>query len=491
MEVPTISPHDRPERGVLLKLLYCAGLALFWVLFLWNVLSRGPYALGVNAATFLFLFLGLFIWALRKDGRYERHDLYWIIPFLLIIASFAIYDNPFIKVVNILVLPVFFALFYNQAHLSDKKSMYWNFGFIIRNSIRALTIFLQLGNAAKTYLACIVPADRTNKRVIVRVIAGVVIFLAIALTIVIPLLSSADIVFSERMRIVTEWFSTLLSTPLVFKIITFVGLSLLFFSALAAWGALFTYSGKEKNQETDSIIIGIVLAGVFGIYLLFLWIQLGRLLVGALPFDFKETEQLVKSGFWQLLALSVMNILMYFLAYRKTVPFVQKLLSVFTIASLLLLVSAGERMGLYVIYYGFSYEKFFASYAVLYCAILFVWLIAQLFRSTRANIVKFLFTLFLWMFAVVSVFPVEQFIVRANMALHQRNDSRIVLGEMKMLSPDVLALIKKYRESGTLDDGGYNWNEWIKKQEQILSEKMWYEWNIMNVVYAVGDHASQ
>ena len=236
--------------------------------------------------------------------------------------------------------------------------------------------------------------------------------------------------------------------------------------------------------------MGIVLAGVLGIYLLFLWIQLNRLWVGVLPFNFKETEELVKSGFWQLLALSVINILIYFFAYRKTVSFVQKLLSAFTVASLLLLASAGQRMGLYVTYYGFSYEKFFASYTVLYCAIVYIWLIAQLFRSKRSNIVKFLVLLFLWMFAMLTIFPVEQFIFRTNMALRRLKDSRIVLSEMKMLSPDVLVVVKKNKEKGLLDEGGYDWNEWIDKQEQIVSGKAWYERNMTNMVYAFSSNAS-
>ena len=160
----------------------------------------------------------------------------------------------------------------------------------------------------------------------------------------------------------------------------------------------------------------------------------------------------------------------------------QKLLGMFTITSLFLLVSAGHRMGLYVVYYGFSYEKFFASYTVLYCAILFLWLIAQLFHHERSNVVKFLVILFLWMFALVSIFPVEQFIFRANLALSKEEGSRIVLSELKMLSPDVLTLVKKHRNQALVKEE-YDWGPWIENQEKILSEKEWYERNMMNIAY--------
>jgi hypothetical protein len=219
--------------------------------------------------------------------------------------------------------------------------------------------------------------------------------------------------------------------------------------------------------------------------------------VGTLPFDFKETENLVKSGFWQLFFLSVINIAIYFFTYRKTNLMVQWILTGFTVTSLLLLSSAGYRMGLYTTHYGFSYEKFFASYTVLYCAILFIWLISRLFIKKRSNIVKFLVVLFLWMYAVITVLPVEQFILRSNVSFAKLEQSRIRLFELTMLSPDVLSLVKKYESQGLLKENNnylvrensvkseeqYDWIPWIEKQEKKVEDKKWYERNIMNILY--------
>lgn len=455
-------------------------------------MERGPYALGINAFVFFFSFFGLFIRALYKNGKYTSSDLAWIIPITLILISFAIYDNPFLKMVSIPILPAVFVLCYSNALLADKKGTYWNYGFIIKIIIRAVSVFGEMVNSAKAYVVLIIPASQTNKRIIVRIGAGVILFFVSALIIFIPLLSSADAVFSQKAQVITEWFERIFSIPLVYRSIVFVILSVVLFSLFAAWSKPLDFIDKEgNNKQFDSIIVGILLGGILCVYIFFLWIQFNHLWVGVLPFNFKETEQLVKSGFWQLLTLSIINIFMYFLVYRKTVPLVQKLLFAFTIVSLLLLASAGQRMGLYVAYYGFSYEKFFASYAVLYCAILFIWLITQLFRSKRTNIIKFLIMLFLWMFAVLTVFPVEQFIFRTNIALHNLRDSRIILNEMKMLSPDVLMLVKKNKEKGLLDGEGYDWNEWIREQENMLAKKAWYERNAMNVFSQLSKQGKQ
>ena len=493
-----IKSTEKFSKDLVLKLILSAIPAIFWVVFLWNFWDKGFYVLGFNATIFGFFSLGLFIWVLYKKSYYTNHDLFWIIPMILILLSYSIYDNPFLKITSLLVLPAMFTAFYNQAFLSDKEIKLWNFEFILKIASRFFSFLAKLSQTVALYLNLIIPAGKTKKHIIVRVAGGIILFLMIALTVFIPLLSSADAVFADKAQVIYNWFLNILSLPFMYKLLTCIVLIVLFFSALTAWSMRFDYKEKEGvDKKIDPIISGIVLGGVLCLYLLFLWVQINRLWVGALPLDFKETENLVKSGFWQLFFLSIINILIYFFTYRKTMLWVQRILTVFTIASLFLLISAGYRMGLYVTYYGFSYEKFFASYTVIYCAILFIWLIIQLFIKQRANILKFLIFLFLWMYAAVSVLPVEQFMLRTNVALAGLKESRIRLFELTMLSPDVLSLVKKYQQQGLLkENAGYlsrekenksseefDWNPWIKRQEKIISDKVWYEKNLVNIIY--------
>lgn len=95
------------------------------------------------------------------------------------------------------------------------------------------------------------------------------------------------------------------------------------------------------------------------------------------------------------------------------------------------------------------------------------------------------------MYAIITVFPIEQFILRSNIALAKRPESRIRLYEMTMLSSDVLDLVKKYRSEGLLEekagyldrenkentDKKFDWQAWIDEQEKRLAEKRWYEYN--------------
>ncbi|MFH1822636.1 MAG: DUF4153 domain-containing protein [Patescibacteria group bacterium] len=484
-------------KNLIIKMIWCLSLSLFWVIFIWGIWSKGVYALGINAFIFWFFTLLLFIWVLYYKKYYQSKDLYWIIPLLLIAFSFLIYENPFIKVINIFIYPILIALFIIFGFLKEKENRHWDLNFVFNVISRIFSVVVKISSAFNLYFDLITPKNKKSKGIIIKTILGIVLFFIIALIFIIPLLSSADTVFAEKVDVIYNWIKEIISVSFIYKSIIFIIISVTLLSSLLAWGKRYDFSEKEESKKKiDSIISGIVLGGILSIYLLFLWIQTEKLWVGNLPFDFKDTENLVKSGFWQLFFLSGINTLIYFFTYRKTNIFVQRVLIAFTIASLLLLFSAGHRMALYVTYYGFSYEKFFASYTVIYSAILFMWLILNLFKKKRANVFKFLIFLFLWMFSVITILPVEQFILRTNVALSKKQNSRVRLFELTMLSPDVLSLVKKYQSEGVLKEKAdylereneqkskedFDWGPWIEKQEKRIADKKWYEKNLINLI---------
>ncbi len=484
------------------KLLWSLGLSLFWVIFLWGIFTREIYAMGANAFLYLTATMALFLWAMKRGGISLRKNAAWIVPVFLIASSYLLYDNPFLKTVSILVLPTTFALFYNEAFLSAQGRARWSGKTVEALVWRTLSIVTHVRKAGDL-IGRLASRARKDPSTAKRVVIGVVLFLLVAVIAVIPLLSSADAQFAATMGFVNDWIKKLFSTSLFGRALLLFLLSIGTIAALLAWARPSSHPTTEtETKNVDPIIAGIVLGGVLSLYALFLWIQLGHMWVGKLPVEFSETERLVKDGFWQLLCLTVINIFFTFTTYRKTVPAVQRLLVVFIVASLLLLASAGYRMALYVTYYGLSYEKFFASYAVAFCAILLLWLVSRFFMRARADVVRFPVMLFLWMYAVLTVMPVEQIIMRSNVALSHRQGSQIRLFELTMLSPDVLGLVLKYQKEGVLEEknpfyereaaanaaGGayskpnFDWGPWIEDRSRSLSEKAWYEVTLANAV---------
>ncbi|MFH0856833.1 MAG: DUF4173 domain-containing protein [bacterium] len=478
-----MNPEKNIKDKLNLPMLFSSGISLFFVIFLWGFGENDIFALGFNLAVFL-LFLLIYL-GFNNEKFLNKKNLLWSIPIIFISISFAVFENPFIKAVNILVWPIMVLIFYNYSQLEDSKNKFLNLDFFVSLIKRIFQFLGKVGTAIETYTHILTDSENKKRALIKRIIAGIILFLLIAFIVIIPLLSSADKIFAQKIDFIYVWVKNLVSMTFLAKAVVFSILSIFFLALGMAWQKVFTYNEQISESKTDPIIAGIVIGGVLMLYILFLAIQFRYLWIKELPIDFRAVEDLVKSGFWQLLVLSIINIGIFFAAFRKTNSFVQKILSVFTAASFLLLLSAAYRMGMYVLYYGFSYEKFYASYAVIFCAILFIWLFIKLFSSKRADILKFIVFLFLWMYGIIALFPLEQFVARTNAALSKRPDSRINLYELSMLSPDVMGYVKAHKDTDLAYDWEkeeIDWDLWIKEREDMIKRKKWYEKNLSNLM---------
>lgn len=458
-----------------------SALALFWIIFLWGFFDKEFLALGINMSVFLIALLyGAVRFGLQEGKFFAKKNLVWIIPLLLVGLSYAIYDNPFIKAANFLAIPVFALVFISFAVHSNRSMLRWGAQFAIYVIERAAQILGIVPKSVRQIISILTPKENAKWHTLKRAGIGIILFIIIGTTIIAPLLGSADPSFNAIISGFYSWIASFIDEEVFGRIIIFIVLLIGIMSMISS----FHKQIREREQDdtqTDSLIAGIVLTGILVLYIIFLYLQINRIWVSDLPIDFKEAETLVKSGFWQLFGLTILNIGFFFACYKKTNKTVQRVLLGFSVASLLLLASAAWRMGLYVVFYGFSYEKFYASYTVIFCAVLLLWLLWRMFTQERANLLKTTVFMLLWMYAVIAIMPVEQFIFRANLNLQQKQDSRINVYEMTMLSSDVLGLVEKSQSQNPQLFN--NWDWWINDVRREVDEKKWYEMNIMNVVY--------
>ncbi|OGJ84066.1 hypothetical protein A2529_04720 [Candidatus Peribacteria bacterium RIFOXYD2_FULL_58_15] len=449
-------------------------LALYWVVTLWGIWSKGVDALGWNLTFFVACMIMLYAHAQRRS--ITRRELVWFIPLLLVALSYSLYENPYVKAVNMAVLPILFASYWIMTSTRQHQTVVWNLLWVKRLLERGLGIVGQGQHAVSLVVCAVIPGGERRSDLVKRIALGCGIFAAAASILFIPLLSGADSAFANMMQDFYRAVIAIIAFDTIMKIVVFIVLSLLILAGLIQWTKEEEFSGHTDMKHMDAVVSGIVLGGILLLYVLFLFTQLQTLWVYELPQQFLDTEQLVKSGFWQLFFLSGINVLLFLLYYRRTSKPVQTMLIAFMFASLFLLLSAAKRMGMYVFYYGFSYEKFFAAYTVVFAVFLFVRLITALFQSGKTDILRYLVIAFIWMYAVATILPVEQMIFRANRALARRADSRIDMLELRMLSGDV------YDLAGEESLHNADWNDWLAKKSAITDEKRFYEFTLTDVL---------
>lgn len=469
------------NRSIIVKAVFSAALALFAVVFLWGFWSKGPESLGLNFFVFSAAFIIFLVYSLAKEKNYGRKDLFWIMPFLLISLSFFLYNNLFTKSINFFVMPWLFIFFLALAFMADKDGWIWGRALFFRVFMRVLSFFDKINDACVCYFRLVKIKNHEKSSLLLRVLIGIIFFILIASGIILPLLSSVDPIFALKVKKFYELLPKFFTPDLIGKVVVFIVLAVFFLASILAWWKRYSFEDKKEagKKGPDVVVTTIIVGGVFLIYLLFIAIQLKRLWLGNLPIDFSETVNLVKSGFWQLFFLSIVNVLIFLSSFRQINKSFQVLLGLFTASSLLLLFSSAWRMYLYVYNYGFSYEKFYSSYTVLYSFLVFAILLASFAFKQKLNFLKIFAFTFLWLYSLTTVLPLEHFILSANLKLKERPESRIRIAELAMLSPDVLGAVKiEVLPSGVEAE---IWRNWVAESERSIANKKWYEFCLLDI----------
>ncbi|MEY4722649.1 MAG: hypothetical protein RLZZ324_162, partial [Candidatus Parcubacteria bacterium] len=257
MSITFLEPHL--TRDVRVKALWSIAVSVFWVLFLWGFWSRGILALGFNATAFLLASLGLLLWTLHRQGTRLKEHLWWIAPIALVMLGFSLYDDPFLKSVSVVLLPVLALLFGAQPLVTDPQAR-WDGAFVLNMIGRAFAPLAQIGHAARSFNALIARLHG-KETLLKRVLVGVALLLVVAFGAVVPLLSSADAEFAGHMRVITEWFQHLFSATFVVRLCFGILMSVASLAVLYAWTAPFAHK-QAGERRTDSVIAGIVLGGI-------------------------------------------------------------------------------------------------------------------------------------------------------------------------------------------------------------------------------------
>jgi len=409
--------HGIDRNRFSIEALPSAILGVYAVLFFWDAWTIGAEAFQIDATIFLYGVAALFAVNRAKEQGLKLVDLSWIGLTLAIGLSYCLYDESFFKNTTFYVFPVLFLWhLHASSEVFNKRSLTSRSIFLDLVNRSFISIFRFLIPAWRAYTQFrVIPVD--TPYVLIKRIATGVATLVVVTACVMPLLYGVDEKFSIRLDLFASLLVNSISWMLILKIICAIAVAVFFLAACYAHRSKWTPSLESAPPHIDSVISGIVLSGVLAIYLLLIGVQAEKLWSDGLLFDGAELIVLGNTGFWQLIALSMFNVTVFGILYRKTNLYSQIVLSSFVAASIAILGLIALKMYLHVVTYGLYYRAFYASYAVLYCALLSIILFMSSIKKTVADVIRGAILLFTIMYSLLALMPVAEIMSNVNVFL--------------------------------------------------------------------------
>ena len=335
--------------------------------------------------------------SLEKLGRpLQKTSLFYLISLMLLgVSTFCTDDERIIALNKVFIFILIIVLLLRQFCDTSK----WQLGKHLTGILQL--IICSLGEIGRPFGDGLKYCKEKNK-VLSKNVAAVLIGIGVAfplLWIVSMLLADADAVFGRLVDSVLNGIR-LSSTfgdclGIIFRIVVIFVLAYAWLSYLSAGGV----KGECQECRKGDPVIAITVTGILSVvYLLFSGIQVIFLFFGGgkLPEGYTYAGY-AREGFFQLLAVSILNLLivliaLYLFAGNKVL---KGILTVMSICTFVMILSSALRMIMYLRYYYLTFQRVFVLWTLV---ILFV-----LFAGVIINIYKKEFDLFRYGVVVVTV----------------------------------------------------------------------------------------
>ncbi|MGI6161004.1 MAG: DUF4153 domain-containing protein [Christensenellales bacterium] len=315
-------------------------------------------------------------------------------------------------------------------------------------------MFSGIGDAGRAAKSLFI---RTNNSAVKKALIGVIIALPV-LIVVSLLLLSADAVFSH---IITRYIGTIELRPAFWRVagsLIFAFLIYSFFYNAISGQKTLSYTPRQPYWEP--VTIAVIIALPLVVYSVFTYVQFAYLFgSNGLPYGLNYSSYAV-SGFRQLIAVSAINLTLFFLAHRFTIKnrVIKALLLLLLVSNCVMIASSFVRINMYIAAYGLTWLRFSAfAFNILISALTLLCGI-HLFMP-KLPVIKLAFMAFVVWYLVLSFCNSNAIITRHNLAL-EKKDAAITT----MHTDSVPLLTKYYADNPNAPESA--------KIEKYLSEKL-------------------
>lgn len=418
---------DKASISTIRLFLCCLILALLVNVLLYpSVFEWKPF--GINAPIYLICFYLIMSIALWPNFRLFSCPIHMIFTLLFSIC-FVFITNGFLlflcAVGIVLLLGEQIMLSLHQArypkdsiYLIGDSMIFW-FGYPFMGMGKALSSYFVSGNAKKTR----------------GVLIGILITLPVAL-IILLLLGSADAVYQQFLQNLFGQINVVnILLHLFIFIIAFCLLSGTFWSCLNKPKRPAAARSPHKAIPFQWIAQSILLVIVNLVLLSFSLIQFCYLFFGHVP-EGLTYSQYARSGFWQLIIVSILVAAILLFSWKcekpanpKAWPLKKALLTLLCLGVLVLLISAFWRMVLYEGAYGLTRLRVDTQAFMIVFALAIIFVIVKLWIPKFA-LRKIVAVVALACFSLLCLFASDGFIARQNVALQGEEADYVYLSSL-------------------------------------------------------------
>lgn len=389
--------------------------ALF--LSLWQSLLFWKQDLGIS----VLLFTIPIIWIttkLLKGNIKNKKALLISIPIIVLSSTYFIFDNLTFYLINIVLIPILYLIMVIWA-ISD---------FQIKSIIYKIILMIfeplnYIGDVIRAVLKEFNPKEKDEqigeKKEKNNIFKAVCFTGTIAL-IVIGLLCSADNefakIFSTIFKDINIFNVSELTGRIIIIIIAFFYFAGFFMNMLDKENGLKEFEKDEKTEKKESYTIRMMITVLNLVYLVFCFTQIKVLFTEQ---NIKYSE-FARKGFFQLMIVSLINIVMILKANNKNLKETEKqekykktMCIVMVIFTLIIIISAFARMTLYQQNYGYTRLRILVDYTLITEIILLIPTIIYILKN-KIDLIKTYFVIIITMYCLVNFINIDKIIMKNN-----------------------------------------------------------------------------
>lgn len=389
--------------------------ALF--LSLWQSLLFWKQDLGIS----VLLFTIPIIWIttkLLKGNIKNKKALLISIPIIVLSSTYFIFDNLTFYLINIVLIPILYLIMIIWA-ISD---------FQIKSIIYKIILMIfeplnYIGDVIRAVLKEFNPKEKDEQigeKKEKNNIFKAVCFTGIIALIVIGLLCSADNefakIFSTIFKDINIFNVSELTGRIIIIIIAFFYFAGFFMNMLNEENGLKEFEEEEKIEKKESYTIRMMLTVLNVVYLVFCFTQIKVLFTEQ---NIKYSE-FARKGFFQLMIVSLINIVMILKANNKNLKETEKqekykktMCIVMVIFTLIIIISAFARMTLYQQNYGYTRLRVLVDLTLITEIILLIPTIIYILKN-KIDLIKTYFVIIITMYCLVNFINIDKIIMKNN-----------------------------------------------------------------------------